>query len=345
MKKKLARVIQWITLALIASLGVLSVMLFLQIQEFGEKNVIAELAPHEDEFLKLQNWRIINVVQPDEIVPHHKLIMKVDAETKWNYFSQLFATIEISQSGDRIDTFESTFTFDPNERRLIEFPFFLTTAGTQDIKIELLFRNETDNHVFEQRIRHIPNLQVLSTADSIQIKQNNNLLAGIIVSGIIGISTATALAFSVYYSRKEVNRLEETAEIETRPWLGATTMMSYDSDKKMLIFHYKNYGKVPARNVMEIYGAENNLITEETVKGIQRDVPHISLVFPDQDTDFTIASLPEDTVNRIENGSGPLYIWIRIDYTYENYKKGQYGVIFEYAFQTRLFNVKKEWAK
>ena len=41
-------------------------------QEFREGNVIAELAEHEDEVVKLQNWRIFNVLQENDIFSESK---------------------------------------------------------------------------------------------------------------------------------------------------------------------------------------------------------------------------------------------------------------------------------
>lgn len=145
-----------------------------ELQKFREGVVIAPLAEWEDDVIKLDDWKIVNKSNENNISPHQGLLMTVNSTSKWEYPAMLYVTVEIFQSGKIIDTYDSQYSLNPFEKRTIELPFFMKNLGPQDLKIELLYRNETNNYVFEQRVRQVTDLTVLSVQEKLLQEQNSN---------------------------------------------------------------------------------------------------------------------------------------------------------------------------
>ncbi len=167
-----------------------------ELQEFREGILIAPLADHEDEVIKLTDWKIINKANENDVSPHQGLLMVVNSTSKWEHHAMLYAKVEILQSGKIIDTYPSQYSISPQNERKIELPFFMKNLGPQDLKIELLYRNETDNFVFEHRVRNVTDVNVLSVHDKLLKEQNSNMFfsqTGIIIGTaalvFVGIST------------------------------------------------------------------------------------------------------------------------------------------------------------
>lgn len=174
-KKLISSLIQGTLLGIVVGLGILSVIFYLQLQEFTSENIVTTVASHEDDVIKLDNWRIVNIAKSDELSPNQRLAMKLDVHSKWEFDSKLAVKIDISQGGEQIDSYESDYTLGKLDRRLIELPFFLKNEGPQDISISLIFRNDSNNHVFENRARHVYDLEVKSYRDTLLEKQNQTL--------------------------------------------------------------------------------------------------------------------------------------------------------------------------
>jgi len=177
-----------IILGISITITVVSIILLIiqydELEEFRDGSLIAPLAEWEDDVIKLENWKIVNKADENDISPHQGLLMKVDSVSKWEYPAMLYASVEVFQSGKLIDTYDSQYSIITLEERTVELPFFMKNLGAQDLKIELLYRNATDNYVFEQRVRHVTDLTVLSIQDKLLQEQNFNMFLsqiGIIV--------------------------------------------------------------------------------------------------------------------------------------------------------------------
>ena len=325
MKEIFTRIIQGTTLFIVGILLVTSINLFLEIQEFKEGNLIAELAAHEDEVIKLDNWRIINLVQQNEISPNQPLMMIVVAETKWDYFSNLEAKIEVFQSNEMIDSYDSTFTFRANQKRIIEFPFFLKNEGPQNLKIELLFRNETNNYVFEHRTRQVNDISVLSLRDKL-LQEQNVMLFGTQIATII--ATATFVGVTWYHMRKTSQHTEEQLkltrrELESR--LRAELEISVQKsdlkqidDKKwegMISILVRNNGSVSARNVKVHFKDPTSSLELSQLIRDEKEIKKTS--FPIPGSISKNYYYPEQIIHKTPLEQSRVYdvaIWVTYDY-------------------------------
>ena len=277
-------VFTYISVAAAIILLVIATSQYFQLQEFREGALIAELAPHDDEVVKLQNWRIINVHQENDVSPNQRLLMNVDIEHKWRFDSKLYATIETLQAGKIIDTTESTFSFSAGQTREIEFPFFLKNEGPQDLKIELLFRNETNNEVIEQRVRHVYDLEVLSFQDKLLRQQNSNMFwsqTGIIMGTVALVLVGTLTLRSTKKFHEKDEKLKHSKEfIPVYESLLYTVCQKNHYEKTLILVIPKNsedfvkikYGMLSPREVANMDHIE---LDNESVEYLDWGIKHL----------------------------------------------------------------------
>ncbi len=255
----------WITrLVLIVAMGsviflsVNSFTLFQELEEFKEGELIAKIASHEDQFVKLTNWEIVNIAKENEVSPHNKLKMNVDLVNKWKHNAILEAVIEIKQSDEIIDSFDSTFSLSPNDKRLIEFPFFLKHEGTQDIKINFLFRNDSNNEVYEHRVREVPNIEVISFGDKLLQKQNDILLQSQFGTIAVTAILVGVTIFYAYQSKRTVDVLKHSTDLTIRPFVKFSIV---EFAWNQIAFQISNVGNGPATNVEAEFRINDEEIT------------------------------------------------------------------------------------
>ena len=345
-------------ISLIFGLTVLAITIFLVgylqifLLTFTDYGLIKEFPDSQSKFYDegeylVTDRKLTNTERDKVIIPNDELMYSFKVHNLKDYRANIDYELEFFKGGVREEPiYSGSDQLEPksNEVQVIK-QIYLKTSGAYDIKLNLFYRNSTGEK-YAQYSPGFEDIELLSKVEQLQIEQNDNFLKGITVSAFIGVGTILALAFSVYFSRKEVNHLEKQAKTENRPWLGATTAITIKRNPLQLIFHYKNYGKFPANNVKEKHLFSSEMLSKEEYQTrlAERTVPHTSIVLPDQEADLTIGGIPEQISNRFSN-SESIFLAIIIDYTFSENKKGQYGVIFEYLHSDSIFTVRKEWAE
>lgn len=168
----------------------------------------------ENEYFKMEGV-LINNFRDIVIFPEDKLTFKTTLKNKSEQSIDYTPIIKILQGEN---TVQDPIIL-PNRTLLPErgwtfwqTDFFVGGEGTKRLEIEIKIRDantweELPSKTFEK------DLQVLSLSNKIQSDQNITLLAGILVSGLIGSITLAALYSNQKTSKKEVKQLEVQNEL------------------------------------------------------------------------------------------------------------------------------------
>ncbi len=322
----------------------LLIIFYFNLQYLDQFKPIATLQFPESEWIKINKANMYTKIGSGAISPNEQVVLMLNVTNKVPLNILIEPEFHTYLAGNLIDVknirgtvygFEHTSTITEN--------YFPTLEGLNVIKVAL--RISYSNGTFLTYQNDTTSFDVISQTDELQIKQNDYLFWGVVASAIIGGGTITALLISVIYSRKEVALLEATSRNESRPWLGATTMMTHVIGPPRLVFHFKNYGKIPATHIKERHVFLQSQPQKKDIQDYNDEVIYSSVLSPDQSADFIINIVSQDVLDSLAKGQSPLYIGIRIDYIFDTDKKGQYGVIFEYDFNGKRFLVKEEWSE
>lgn len=345
-KQKRKKLIAIFLIIYIISIGSSWGYFFYQQDADHDKRVIREFSSSDSKFSELyevENRRLVNVARESYIFPNDRLEYRFTIVNPLEHQIRVLYEFEVFRTGDRIHDESGEWYFQDNDVEHRAFEFFLPDEGPYDLKANWIFYNQTNGEKYAQYAPLERDIQVLSLANKLLDDGNQLTYHGLIAASVVGIGTIMALGFSVYFSNKHTKQLESQFHIEKRAWLGATTMMTYDNVSNTLTFPYKNYGKLPAKNIREYNGHSTNLISRNDISSTRPEITHISTVFPDQEANYFMSGLDQDTIKTIENKTGHLFIWIEIDYTYSSGATGLYGVIFELQQDTGHFLVRDEW--
>jgi len=173
------------------------------------------------------------------------------------------------------------------------------------------------------------------------------------VIGQIGsIGTAIGTIALVFLFWKTIKQLEETVKLSKiqsnyrfRPWVGPFNniqFMSTTNARDQFSIIMKNYGEIPASNVIAKFTMKTESITKEILEK------------PELFSDFSLGPLlpnmekrywffiDSDLINKVKNGTGQVFIALYFTYEHHGGNSG-YGVISQYDGTTNMFVHKEMW--
>lgn len=223
----------------------------------------------DDGTYQVTNRKLNNAERDDVIIPYDEIRYQFDIHNLKDYPADIYYELEFFKGNDKEGTYNGTDQIIPKSTsRQIINKIFLKTPGSYDIKLNIFFKNFTDNK-YAQFSPGIEGIEVLSKSDQIQLQQNDSLMLGVFVSAAIGFGTATALAFSVHYSREVVNETKRSNRIElskNKPRF-LVEHASYKIQQNMLQLNADlvNDGNTSAENLRYSFVAKNHPFGEEFI--------------------------------------------------------------------------------
>lgn len=164
----------------------------------------------QSSYIATESGKLINNYRSGVIFPNDKITYKTDLVNKNEIPITVKPTIRVTQPGQGV--FQSLnlgfFNLSNNDKVSLSEEFFVYNEGHTEITIQYEVLNATDYKRIDS-VTITKHIEVLSLSDKLQSDQNNTLLAGIIVSSIIGGGTLTALYLNQKTSKIEINRLDK----------------------------------------------------------------------------------------------------------------------------------------
>ena len=162
----------------------------------------------------------------------------------------------------------------------------------------------------------------------------------IAIFAIISANTSKTLAAS---TQSQTSILQRQFDSEYRPWLGAHKIGFLDgANRKEKIFEYKNYGKLPARSVIERWQVSEKQIDPKNLDKEKMTIYEGSITFPNQERQFGFSFSDEQISKLNKKEFSSLFVHIIIEYNYANGIKGEYGIIAEFFLDGSVY-IRKEW--
>ena len=172
------------------------------------------------------------------------------------------------------------------------------------------------------------------------------------VIGQIGsIGTAIGTIALVFLFWKTIQQLEETVKLSKiqsnyrfRPWVGPLNniqFMSTKDDREQFSITIKNYGEIPASNVVAKYIMKTEPITKEIIKKPELlSSFNLGPLLPNMEKRYWFF-IDSDLIKKAKNGS---QIFTVLYFTYEHHGGNRgYGTISQYDSTTDSFIHKEMW--
>lgn len=258
-----------ILIGLLCLLAVLAGVLTYDLYQLRNYLPVATLDFPEDKLIKINSANIYSFEQA--VSPNDQLMLMLNVTNKNSTRFYVEPKIYIDVGGEVLKKKEN---FGPIELginytgELPPYTFFAANEGQNNVKVLLVI--SSFNGTFIKYENATTSFSVLSTSDKLLHDQNNTVLLGVIVSGLVG---AGALIFTAIQTLK----LREERKLTLRAWIGDvgskfTTKnvinatgetMAYEEWKKLsesskqqfdyksveIHFLVKNFGTVPAVDI------------------------------------------------------------------------------------------------
>ncbi len=173
------------------------------------------------------------------------------------------------------------------------------------------------------------------------------------VIGEIGsIGTALATIALVFLFWKTIKQLEETVKLSKiqanyrfRPWIGPFNniqFMSTNDNHDQFSITMKNYGEIPASNVIAKFTTSTVPFTKEIIKKSELFTSfNLGPLLPNMDKHYWFF-IDSNLINKVKNGTGQVFI--ALYFTYEHHGGNScYGIISQYDGVTSTFLHKEMW--
>lgn len=173
-------------------------------------------------------------------------------------------------------------------------------------------------------------------------------LIGTIGHMMTGVGTII-LSILIYRTFKHLNASTRAAEIQTeykfRPWIGHTGVIkeiSSDSNKKQFEIMIKNYGDLPATEVIVSSLVKDHKITKDEIK--THAINHISLgpILPNMEKRYWL-DVKNSIIETAKNENGQIFTAILLEYPL-SFGKSEYGLISEINTSSFAFTHIDMWA-
>jgi hypothetical protein len=173
------------------------------------------------------------------------------------------------------------------------------------------------------------------------------------VIGEIGaIGTAVATIALVFLFWKTVKQLEVTVKLSKiqanyrfRPWIGPFNniqFMSTNDNRDQFSITIKNYGEIPASNVIAKFTMSTEPFTKEIIKKSELFTSfNLGPLLPNMDKRYWFF-IDSDLINKAKNGTSQVFIALHFTYEHPGGNSG-YGTISQYDGTANTFTHSEMW--
>ena len=173
------------------------------------------------------------------------------------------------------------------------------------------------------------------------------------VIGQIGsIGTAIGTIALVFLFWKTIQQLEETVKLSKiqsnyrfRPWIGplnSIQLMSTSGNNDQFSITIKNYGEIPASNVIAKFVMKTEPITKEILKKSELSSAfNLGPLLPNMEKRYWF-HIESNLIKKVKSGTGQVFIALYFTYEHHGGNSG-YGTISQYDVTTESFLHKEMW--
>ncbi len=166
------------------------------------------------------------------------------------------------------------------------------------------------------------------------------------------IGTAVGTIALVFMFWKTIRQLEETVKLSRiqsvhrfRPWVGPINnieSMSTSQGRQQFSITLKNYGEIPASNVIAMFMMKNETMTRNELKNSNgADSFNLGPLLPNMEKRYWFF-IDSDLIKKANDGNAQIFISLYFSYDHPGGKSG-YGMISHFNTKTNGFVHKEMW--
>ncbi|MGQ0638406.1 MAG: hypothetical protein ACT4N1_03465 [Nitrososphaerota archaeon] len=166
----------------------------------------------------------------------------------------------------------------------------------------------------------------------------------------IGTAVGTlALVALFWMALKQMGETQKLSKVQLehrfRPWVGPTTaieLLSSADGRHQFGITIKNYGELPASNVVTLFSLRNDKPTREIIKKPDAvESQNLGPLLPNMEKRYWFF-VDSDLVQKSKNGDSQIFVMLYFSYEYREGKNG-YGMISQFDPKTDSFIHKEMW--
>ena len=172
------------------------------------------------------------------------------------------------------------------------------------------------------------------------------------IEQISSIGTAIGTLLLVFMFWKTIQQLEETVKLSRlqavhrfRPWVGpinSIESMSASQGRQQFSITLKNYGEIPASNVVAMFMMKNEIMTRDELKN-SKDADSFNLgpLLPNMEKRYWFF-IDSDLIKKANDGNAHIFISLYFAYEHPGGKSG-YGMVSHFDTKISGFVHKEMW--
>ena len=172
------------------------------------------------------------------------------------------------------------------------------------------------------------------------------------IEQLSAIGTAVGTIALVFLFWKTIKQLEETVKLSRiqsihrfRPWVGSLNsieLMSTSQGRQQFSITLKNYGEIPASNVVAMFMMKNEMITRDALKNSNgADSFNLGPLLPNMEKRYWFF-IDSDLVQKAKDGNAQIFISLYFAYEHPGGKSG-YGMVSHFDTKINGFVHKDMW--
>lgn len=172
------------------------------------------------------------------------------------------------------------------------------------------------------------------------------------IEQLSSIGTAIGTVALVFLFWKTIKQLEETVKLSKlqavhrfRPWVGplnSIELISTSQGREQFSITLKNYGEIPASNVLAMYMMKNEVMTRDTLKNSKGvDSFNLGPLLPNMEKRYWFF-IDSDLIQKTKDGSAQIFISLYFSYEHPGGKSG-YGMVSQFEPKMNGFVHKDMW--
>jgi len=147
-----------------------------------------------------------------------------------------------------------------------------------------------------------------------------------------------------FKSTADLSRLQ--SEYRFRPWIGPSNSIKYlktQDGTYQFDIGIKNFGEIPASNVVAMYSMKNELIDKNNAMTNPEQKFDLGPLLPNMEKHYWFF-IDSELIKKSQDGSTKIFISLYFEYNAMGKKSG-YGMISEYLPKTNSFMHKEMWVE
>jgi len=169
----------------------------------------------------------------------------------------------------------------------------------------------------------------------------------------VSIGAGIATVVVVYLLWKTVRHMEETTKLSRvqvahrfRPWVGPSSgiefMRTTPEGKEQFVIMLKNYGELPASNVVAMFAMKNEMPTRDILKNSDSiDKFSLGPLLPNMEKRYWFF-IDSDAMRKVKDGNMQIFVVLYFAYEFAAGRSG-YGMISHFDAKTNAFVHKDMW--